>query len=116
MRNQRTAFVGLNIKSPEDLEREEIAKQEVQDEKNKAFHDPTDSDEFVSMPSSSGDTIESEESEEEEEEIDIPEESNISKTLSDATTKTVVLLVLFLLVMQSACNTSTYIDVVHVHK
>ena len=33
------------------------------------------------------------------EEIEIPEESNISKVLSDKATKTVVLLVLFLLFM-----------------
>jgi hypothetical protein len=68
------------------------------------------------MPSSSGETVESVESEEEEEEIIIPEESNISKTLSESTTKTVVLLVLCLLVMQNVCDTKTYTDVVYVHK
>lgn len=53
--------------------------------------------------------------ESEEEEIEIPEESNISKTLSDNTTRTVIVLVLSLLIMQSVCNTETYFTPVLVH-
>ena len=68
------------------------------------------------MPSSQHDSDESDLSEEEEIEIEIPEETNISKTLSDSITKTVIMLVLTLLVMQSACNTDTYTDVTWVHR
>lgn len=73
------------------------------------------SDEFYSMPSSECDSCHSHESDDDIE-IQIPEESNISKRLSDSTTRTVVVLVLCLLVMQSACDIDTYVDVVHVHK
>jgi hypothetical protein len=54
-------------------------------------------------------------SEGEEEAIEIPEESKISRTLGDNTTRTVVVLVLSLLIMQSACSVETYVDTVHVH-
>lgn len=40
----------------------------------------------------------------------IPEESKISKTLSDQTIKTVVMLVLFLLFMLAICSSETYLD------
>jgi len=46
----------------------------------------------------------------------IPEESKISKTLSDKTIKTVVMLVLFLLFMLSICSADTYIDSDIIHK
>jgi hypothetical protein len=65
------------------------------------------SDQFFTEESS--ESIESEEESEEEEDIEIPEESNISKTLSDNTTRTVIILVLSLLIMQSVCNHETYI-------
>ena len=40
----------------------------------------------------------------------IPEESKISKTLSDKTTKIVVILVLFLLFMLAFCSTDAYVE------
>jgi hypothetical protein len=43
-------------------------------------------------------------------EMVIPEESKISKTLSDKTTKIVVILVLFLLFMLAFCSTDSYIS------
>lgn len=47
---------------------------------------------------------------EQDEEFDIPEESKISKTLSDKTIKTVVMLVLFLLFMLAICSADTYVE------
>lgn len=46
----------------------------------------------------------------EEEDFEIPEESKISKTLSDKTTKTVVMLVLVLLFMLAVCSSESYVD------
>lgn len=107
------AFGNLAIKSPEDIEKEQALQED--NTMLDGIRDPVDSDEFMSMPSSHYDSEGSVESEEEDEVIEIPEESNISKSLSDSTTKTVIMLVLCLLVMQSACNTESYIDVTHVH-
>ena len=45
-----------------------------------------------------------------EEDMTIPEESKISKTLSDKTIKTVVMLVLLLLFMLAVCSSESYID------
>jgi hypothetical protein len=61
------------------------------------------------------DSSASDSSEEEDEVLEIPEESKISRTLGDNTTRTVVVLVLSLLIMQSACSVETYIDTVYVH-
>lgn len=113
--NKKTAAFGnLAIKSPEDIEKEQALKEE--NLQKYGLQDPEDSSQFVSMPSSNYDSDEEVQSEEEDEVVEIPEESNISKSLSDSTTKTVIMLVLTLLVMQSACNTESYIDVTHVHK
>jgi hypothetical protein len=48
--------------------------------------------------------------------INIPEESNISKHLGDAMTKTLVMLVLLLVVMQKVCDSYAYTDDVLIHK
>jgi len=53
---------------------------------------------------------------EDEEELDVPEESKISKTLSDKTTRTVVLLVLLLLFLLQICSMETYVTTVFVHE
>jgi hypothetical protein len=45
-----------------------------------------------------------------ENELKIPEESKISKTLSDKTTRTVIILVLVLLFLLTLCNIETYKD------
>lgn len=42
--------------------------------------------------------------------MEIPEESKISKTLSDKTIKTVVMLVLLLLFMLAICSSEAYVD------
>lgn len=42
--------------------------------------------------------------------LEIPEESKISKTLSDKTIKTVVMLVLLLLFMLAICSSEAYLD------
>lgn len=54
--------------------------------------------------------------EEEDTEVEIPEESKISKTLSDKTIKTVVMLVLLLLFMLAICSSEAYVDndIIHV--
>ena len=57
-----------------------------------------------------------EEESSEEEEVVIPEESKISKTLSDKTTKTVVLLVLCMLFMLAVCSLDTYVDPIYLHE
>lgn len=46
----------------------------------------------------------------------IPEESKISKTLSDKTTKTVVILVLSMLFMLAICSIDTYHEPVYRHE
>jgi hypothetical protein len=76
----------------------------------------SNSDEYFTDPSSICESNHDEHDAEIELEVLIPEESNISKKLSDSTTKTVIVMVLCLMVIQSACDSSTYIDVVHVHK
>jgi hypothetical protein len=45
----------------------------------------------------------------EEEEVDIPLESNISKTLSERTTKIVIILVLVMLFFQPVFDVGTYV-------
>ena len=114
---------GLDIKKPFEIEE---AHECGHDHDHNHHHDhgkietidSDDDDQFFTEQSSesSGSDFESEE----EEEIEIPEESNISKKLSDNTTRTVIVLVLStvqysLLIMQSVCNTETYIDQVLVH-
>ena len=51
-----------------------------------------------------------------EDEDDIPAESKISKTLSDQTTKTVVILVLMLLFMLAGCSIESYVDTTMIHE
>jgi len=53
--------------------------------------------------------------EESDSDVEIPEESKISKTLSDKTIKTVVMLVLLLLFMLAICSSEAYIssDIMH---
>ena len=48
-------------------------------------------------------------------ELEIPEESKISKTLSDKTTRTVVIMVLMLLFSLPVLQIETYVDPVLVH-
>ena len=55
MSNKKSAFGNLAIKSPEDIEKEQALKDD-QIEQNNGFHDPSDSNEFVSMPSSNCDS------------------------------------------------------------
>jgi len=52
----------------------------------------------------------------EDENQGIPEESKISKTLSDSTTKCVVMLVLCLLFMLAVCSVDSYYDVKVIHE
>jgi len=105
---------GLEIKNPTDREIDEkMGGKKGRGNKGKI---PEDSDLFYddfNLESSDG----SEEASEDEDDgdIEIPEESKISRTLGDNTTRTVVVLVLSLLIMQSACSAETYIDGVHVH-
>lgn len=105
---------GLEIKNPTDREKEEHCKNKKHnhgvyfpgyDSDSDLFHD-----DFKFTSESSEESTETE-----EEEIEIPEESKISRTLGDNTTRTVVILVLSLLIMQSVCSVDTYVDVVHVH-
>ena len=60
------------------------------------------------------DQINAVDSSEDEEDI-IPAESKISKTLSDQTTKTVVILVLLLLFMLAGCSIEAYVDTTMMH-
>ena len=108
---------GLEIKNPTEIEKDkEIKCDKKHDHKLKNFPGyDSDSDVFLDDYKYTSDSSE-ELSESEEEEIDIPEESKISRTLGDNTTRTVVILVLSLLIMQSACSVETYVDVVHVHQ
>lgn len=57
-----------------------------------------------------------EESSDDEAENAIPAESKISKTLSDQTTKTVVLIVLLLLFMLAGCSIETYVSTTMMHE
>ncbi len=59
--------------------------------------------------------VDSDDISDEDKEYDIPEESKISKTLSDKTTRTVVILVLVLLFLLALCSVDTYTetDIVH---
>jgi len=52
----------------------------------------------------------------EEDDLVVPEESKISKVLSDKTTRTVVLLVLALLFLLQICSMDTYLSPVLVHE
>jgi hypothetical protein len=52
----------------------------------------------------------------EDESQGIPEESKISKTLSDSTTKWVVMLVLSLLFLLAVCSVDSYFDVKVIHE
>jgi hypothetical protein len=108
---------GLSIKSPLELEKEHCFDENHihnSDEERIIISDDSDaSDQFHTDESS--ESSGSEEEQESEEEIEIPEESNISKTLGDHTTRTVIILVLSLLIMQSVCSTETYIQPVLVH-
>lgn len=65
--------------------------------------------------SKKGDEIQPDAESSEEEDTQIPEESKISKTLSDKTIKTVVMLVLFLLFMLAICSSDTYIEGDNLH-
>ena len=51
-----------------------------------------------------------------EKEFDVPEESKISKTLSDKTTRTVVILVLILLFLLALCSIDSYTETDLQHK
>lgn len=51
-----------------------------------------------------------------EKEFDVPEESKISKTLSDKTTRTVVILVLILLFLLALCSIDSYTETDILHK
>lgn len=86
---------GLDIKKP--LEIEEEACGHHDHDKIIETVDSDASDQFFTQESSESSGSDLEESSDEE--IEIPEESNISKTLSDHTTRTVIVLVLSLLIM-----------------
>jgi hypothetical protein len=103
---------GLEIKNPLELEFEHCHNHGDHEHIIESS-DSDASDQFHTEDSS--ESTGSEEEQESEEEIEIPEESNISKTLGDHTTRTVIILVLSLLIMQSVCNTETYIEPVLVH-
>jgi hypothetical protein len=51
-----------------------------------------------------------------EKDYDVPEESKISKTLSDKTTRTVVILVLVLLFLLAICSPDSYTETDILHK
>ena len=104
---------GLDIKKP--LEIEQMLECPDHDHVHDIIEsvDSDASDQFFTEASSESSGSDLEESSDEE--IEIPEESNISKTLSDNTTRTVIVLVLSLLIMQSACNHETYLTPVLVH-
>lgn len=106
---------GLEIKNPTDREVEKgCTKQHCDHAKFFPGYD-SDSDVFQDDFKFTSESSE-DSSETEEEEIEIPEESKISRTLGDNTTRTVVILVLSLLIMQSVCSVDTYVDAVHVHQ
>jgi hypothetical protein len=119
-RKPKSMLKGLEIKKPTDIEVEECKEGHSHGhgqghKKKKGFIEDSDaSDQFFDHKSDSSE--ESEEDSSDEEDIEIPEESKISRTLGDNTTRTVVILVLSLLIMQSACSVETYVDVVHVHE
>ena len=52
---------------------------------------------------------------EDEDELSVPDESKISRTLSDKTTRTVVILVLSLLILLQICSLDTYVSTGFVH-
>ena len=103
---------GLDIKNPLELEIDRC-QHHHHDHEIEESEDSDASDQFDTEESS--ESSGSEDEKEIEEEIEIPEESNISKTLGDHTTRTVIIMVLSLLIMQSVCNTETYIQPVLVH-
>lgn len=53
--------------------------------------------------------------ESDEEEVEIPEESKISKILSDKTTRTVVILVLVMLFSTQLCQPENYLETYALH-
>mmetsp|Transcript_16748 Transcript_16748/g.25817 ORF Transcript_16748/g.25817 Transcript_16748/m.25817 type:complete len:329 (+) Transcript_16748:783-1769(+) len=71
-----------------------------------------DDDEFFEDDEESSMSTESEE----EAEVNIPEESKISKTLSDKTIKTVVILVLVMLFSTQVMQPETYLETTYIHK
>lgn len=88
---------GLEIKNPTDREVEKgCTKQHDHAKYFPGYNSDSDvfHDDYKFTSESSEDS-----SETEEEEIEIPEESKISRTLGDNTTRTVVILVLSLLIM-----------------
>lgn len=54
--------------------------------------------------------LDSEDLSDDEKDFDVPEESKISKTLSDKTTRTVVILVLVLLFLLALCSIDSYTE------
>ena len=116
VKNKSSMLKGLEIKKPMELEIEECDNSHSHHDHDKLIIESIDSDgsdQFFTEESS--ESSGSDEEKEQEEEIEIPEESNISKTLSDNTTRTVIILVLSLLIMQSVCNHETYLQPVLVH-
>ena len=110
-KNKGSMLKGLEINRDAEINFEKLGTNE--DLEAEADVDSDASDQFFTEESS--ESSGSEDEIEEDIDIPIPEESKISKTLSDNTTRTVIILVLSLLIMQSVCNTETYIQPVLVH-
>jgi len=60
--------------------------------------------------------INSDDLSDDDKEFEVPEESKISKTLSDKTTRTVIILVLILLFLLALCNADTYNETDFIHR
>ena len=110
----KSMLKGLEIKRPTDVEKEECKKPHHNHGKYFPGYD-TDSDFFHEDFNLESTESEEDSSETEEEEIEIPEESKISKTLGDNTTRTVVILVLSLLILLQICSLDTYVSTSFVH-
>jgi len=115
----KSMLKGLAIKNPLEKEIDECKHGHSHGKealKKKIFEDSDASDQFYDDFNLDSDDDSETSEDSEEEAIEIPEESKISRTLGDNTTRTVVILVLSLLIMQSACSVETYVDVVHIHE
>jgi len=88
----------------------------VHPQKKKIVKNDTHTISSPSMSDSSEEEIDESIINEDENQNMIPEESKISKTLSDQTTRTVVMLVLCLLFLLPVCTSETYVDVTKIHK
>ena len=81
------------------------------------IHDPNrEPEEDEEFDEENEDTLSSSSSDSDEGEITIPDESKISKILSDKTIKTVVVLVLVMLFSTQITQPETYLETVTVHE